>query len=151
MARIVPIDVRFEAEWRRLFRAYGRFYGRELGDAQLDVVWGWLHDPAHEVEGLLAVDGEQLVGFAHFRRMPSPLRAADVGFLDDLFVDPKARGGRVGEALLDALADTARQRGWPVIRWITADDNYRARALYDRMAMKTMWNLYELTPPAPDA
>ena len=151
MARIVPMDAQFEAEWRRLFRGYGQFYGRTLDDAQLDRVWGWLHDPLHEVEGLLAVDGDQVVGLAHFRRMPSPLRAADLGFLDDLFVDPQARGGRVGEALLDELADIARQRGWPVIRWITADDNYRARALYDRMAKKTLWNLYELAAPATDA
>lgn len=148
MVRIVPIDASFEAEWRRLFRGYGQFYSRTLNDAQLDRVWGWLHDPAHEVEGLLAVDGDQVLGLAHFRRMPSPLRAEDLGFLDDLFVDPQARGGRVGEALVDALADIARQRGWPVIRWITADDNYRARALYDRMAKKTTWNLYELTAPA---
>jgi ribosomal protein S18 acetylase RimI-like enzyme len=151
MARIVPIDTGVEAEWRRLFRAYGEFYGRTLDDARLDVVWSWLHDPAHEVEGLLAVDGERVVGFAHFRRMPSPLRAEDLGFLDDLFVDPEARGRRIGEALLDELADIARQRGWPVIRWITADDNYRARALYDRMARKTMWNLYEQAVPATDA
>jgi hypothetical protein len=28
-----------------------------------------------------------------------------------------------------------------------ADDaNYRARAVYDRLARKTSWNLYELTP-----
>ena len=30
-------------------------------------------------------------------------------------------------------------------RWITADDNYRARTLYDRVAKKTAWNTYEIT------
>ena len=44
------------------------------------------------------------------------------------------------------LAEVARARGWSVVRWITADDNYRARTLYDRVARKTSWNLYELTP-----
>ena len=86
------------------------------------------------------------MGLAHWRRMPSPLRGADIGFLDDLFVDPAARGGNIGEALIGHVAGVARARGWGVVRWITADDNYRARALYDRLAKKTSWNLYELTP-----
>jgi hypothetical protein len=31
-----------------------------------------------------------------------------------------------------------------VIRWITADDNYRARAVYDRVATRTKWVTYDL-------
>jgi ribosomal protein S18 acetylase RimI-like enzyme len=82
--------------------------------------------------------------------MRSPLRGGDIGFVDDLFVDPEARGGRTGEALIEAVAAIAAERGWPVVRWITADDNYRARALYDRLAKKTPWNLYELSVPTGD-
>ena len=41
---------------------------------------------------------DNIVGFAHYRRMPSPLRGQDIGFLDDLFVDPKHRGyQKIGE------------------------------------------------------
>ena len=32
--------------------------------------------------------------------MPSPLRGVTLGFLDDLYVDPAARGAGVGEALI---------------------------------------------------
>ena len=32
--------------------------------------------------------------------MPSPLRGQDIGFLDDLFVDPKHRGQKIGEKLI---------------------------------------------------
>jgi hypothetical protein len=32
-----------------------------------------------------------------------------------------------------------------VIRWITREDNYRARAVYDRIATKTNWTTYDLT------
>ena len=46
-------------------------------------------------------------------------------------------------ALIDALAEEGRRRGWSVIRWITADDNYRARTSYDRMAVRTMWVTYD--------
>jgi hypothetical protein len=31
-----------------------------------------------------------------------------------------------------------------VIRWITADDNYRGRTVYDRVADKTKWLTYEI-------
>jgi hypothetical protein len=40
--------------------------------------------------------------------------------------------------------EIAKERGWGKIRWITADDNYRARTLYDRVAVKTAWNTYEV-------
>lgn len=146
MPRIVPIGDEHEARWRELYRGYATFYRRELTDAHAATVWGWLRDPGHELEGRLALVDGRPVGLAHFRRMPSPLRGADIGFLDDLFVDPEVRAKGVGRALIDAVAETARERGWSVVRWLTADDNYRARTLYDRLAVKTTWNLYELTP-----
>ncbi|MYJ72283.1 MAG: GNAT family N-acetyltransferase, partial [Rhodospirillaceae bacterium] len=111
-----------------------------------ETVWGWIHDPGHVVEALVAERGGALVGLAHYRAMPSPLRGIEIGFLDDLFVDPAARGAKVGEALLARLNEISAERGWNKIRWITGDDNYRARTLYDRVAVKTAWNLYEMTP-----
>ncbi len=33
-----------------------------------------------------------------------------------------------------------------MIRWITADDNYRARAKYDRFAARTPWITYDMEP-----
>ena len=53
-----------------------------------------------------------------------------IGFLDDLFVDPAARGAKVGERLLDRLNEMAPSSAagfFDKIRWITGDDNYRAR------------------------
>jgi len=77
--------------------------------------------------------------------MPSPLRGKTVGFLDDLFVDPAARGNGVVDALFEALNREADARGWPFVRWITADDNYRGRSVYDKLAKKTQWNTYQMT------
>ncbi len=143
---IRPVDEALKPDWRRLYDGYASFYKRTMTDKIAETVWRWIHDPAHELEGIVAVRDGRAVGLAHFRRMPSPLRGADIGFLDDLFVDPAARGGRIGERLLLHLAELARARGWSVIRWLTADDNYRARSLYDRVARKAVWNVYELTP-----
>ncbi len=66
-----------------------------------------------------------------------------VPYLDDLFVDPSQRGQRVADALIEAVAEEGRRRGWSVIRWITADDNYRGRGVYDRLATRTMWITYD--------
>ena len=34
--------------------------------------------------------------------------------------------------------------GWKTIRWITRDNNYQARRVYDQIGHKTDWNLYEV-------
>lgn len=131
--------------WGALYAAYAEFYKVEQTEAMRDRVWGWLLDPAHEVEGLVA-ESKGLIGLAHFRPFSRPLAAATAGFLDDLFVTPEARGGGAAPALIDALSAVARARGWGVIRWITAPDNSRARGLYDQMAVATPWVTYELKP-----
>ena len=38
------------------------------------------------------------------------------------------------------------ERGWSIVRWTTADDNYRARAVYDELATRTTWITYDMTP-----
>ena len=134
------------AAWDRLYAGYADFYDVAQTAAMRDRVWGWLHDSEHEVEGLVAEDGEKLVGLTHFRAFARPLSATTGGFLDDLFVAPEARGSGAAEALIRAVADEGRLRGWSVIRWITARDNARARALYNRVARQTPWVTYDLTP-----
>jgi GNAT superfamily N-acetyltransferase len=107
-------------------------------------------DPRHEVEAIVATGGEQrLVGFAHYRPFARPLGASVGCFLDDLFVSPQARGSGAADALLGHLQSLAHEGNWSVIRWITADDNYRVRATYDRHATRTMWITYDMSPLPP--
>jgi GNAT superfamily N-acetyltransferase len=135
--------------WRRLYEGYADFYRVPMDDAIAGGLWSWIHDPAHVVEAFLARDEVGTpIGLAHFRAMPRPLGGNEIGFLDDLFVDPAHRGGAVARLLLKAVAAEAARRGWAKVRWITADDNYRARTLYDHVATRTMWITYEM-PAAP--
>jgi GNAT superfamily N-acetyltransferase len=138
-----PVEADRE-DWDRLYAGYAGFYGVAQTPEMRDRVWGWIHDPAHEVEGLVAEDEGRLVGLTHFRAFARPLSATMGGFLDDLFVAPEARGSGAAEALIQAVADEGRRRGWSVIRWITAEDNARARKLYDRLARRTPWVTYDL-------
>lgn len=132
------------AAWSGLYQGYAAFYGVEQTEAMRERVWDWLHDPAHEVEGLVAEQDGAVVGIAHFRAFARPLSATVAGFLDDLFVAPELRGGGAANALLDAVAAEGRARGWSVIRWLTAENNYRARALYDRVGEVGRWRVYDI-------
>lgn len=146
-ARIVLPEQRHYPDWRRLYQGYAAFYGLSMDDRIAGRLWAWILDPAVEVEARLAEDESgRAIGLAHFRRMARPLSASWAGFLDDLFVDPEHRGGRVGALLIDAVVQVARERGWTVLRWITAEDNHRARGLYDRVATRTAWVTYEIKP-----
>ena len=144
--RIVPLADRHRPDWDGLYAAYAAFYRAKQTPEMRATVWSWIMDPAHGLEALVAeaAPGGRAVGLAHFRPFARPLAATTGGFLDDLFVDPDFRGRRVADALIRAVAAIGRERGWSVLRWITADDNYRGRALYDRVAARTMWVTYDL-------
>src|SRR6202050_4906114 len=123
---IAPPIATDKLDWRRLYDGYAAFYKVPMNDAIADRVWGWINDPAHNLEALVArAPAGRVGGLAHFRAMPRPLTGSTVGFLDDLFVDPEFRGGRVAGQLITALAEVARQRGWTLICWRTAGANYR--------------------------
>ena len=134
-----------KSQWRDLYQGYADFYKMPMTSDVLDTLWTWIHDVQNPFYCIVAKghDGT-LLGFMHFRAMPSPLRGAMVGFLDDLFISPNARGKGVVNSLYKELENQGRERGWPLIRWITAENNYRARAVYDQLSSKTQWVTYQL-------
>ena len=136
-------------QWRELYQGYADFYQVALTKDGVQTTWSWLIDDGHICIGLVAEQQQgKLVGFAHFRGMPSPLRGQMIGFLDDLFVAPDHRSSGASAALIKAVQAEAKAQGWGIVRWITRDHNYRARSLYDKLAEKTDWVLYEMTEMA---
>jgi len=142
---IAPPTPSEKTGWRHLYNGYAEFYKVPMDDRIAGTVWGWLHDPAHVLTGLLARDEDgKPIGLAHFREMPRPLAGRTGGFLDDLYVEPGHRGTGIADALIEAMVAHARNHDWANIRWITAENNYRGRGLYDRIAQKTHWTTYEI-------
>ena len=132
--------------WAKLFRRYRDFYNLDPDEAVVKTVWGWLMDPAHEVNSLVAVSGEKVVGIADYRKVARPSSGGYGLYLDDLYTAPAVRGKGVGRALLTELSQMADREGMAVIRWITAEDNYAARRLYDSVGATTRWVSYDLKP-----
>ena len=141
---IREIQLKDKVQWEKLYKGYADFYKVEMNDKILQTIWSWLHDKSHDVEGLVYEVEDKIIGLAHYRRMPSPLRGQYIGFLDDLFVDPKYRGQKIGEKLINQMREISISRGWNLVRWITRNDNTKAKSLYDRVSEKTTWDVYEL-------
>ncbi|WP_026973154.1 GNAT family N-acetyltransferase [Aliagarivorans marinus] len=136
-------------QWQQLYAQYADFYQVESTVQMRAKVWDWIADPGKPFYCQVAVNRQQhILGLIHYRSMPSPLRATEVGFLDDLFVAPDARRQGVAKALLLALQREAIAQQWPCVRWITAHDNHTAQALYQQLASKTHWLTYQMDPSA---
>lgn len=144
MIDIRPLAPADRPDWEALYAGYAAFYKIDQTTEMRATVWGWLMDAGHEVNGLIARKDGIAVGITHFRPYARPLAATIGGFLDDLFVCETARGSGAAEALIRAVEAEGRARGWSILRWITAEDNARARALYDRIAAHTAWQTYEI-------
>ena len=138
------IEIKDKVEWEKLYCGYADFYKVKITEEILYTVWNWLHDLKHELNGLVYEIDNHIVAIAHYRKMPSPLRGKDIGFLDDLYVHPDYRGRKIGEDIINKLNEISKERGWGLIRWITRNDNYNAKSLYDRIAKKSTWDVYEL-------
>jgi GNAT superfamily N-acetyltransferase len=117
-----------------LFRGYADFYRASPSDEGLEGMMRTLiADPENEGPLFTGLDDEgRIAGFAAMSWKWSSLRGARVGYLEDLFVAPEARGGGLADALIQACAQASRERGAPALLWLTAPTNSRARAVYER-------------------
>jgi GNAT superfamily N-acetyltransferase len=139
-----PIESVDHDVWASLFAAYREFYELDEEPEVVERVWGWIQDQAHEVNALVAVADGEVVGFAHHRLYARPAEGGTGLFLDDLFTAAHVRGRGVARALINQLAELARERGAAKVRWVTAADNATAQRLYDDIAERTDWVTYDL-------
>ena len=129
-----------------LMRAYCDFYGVGPPDANLlAMARALIADPRREGVQILARDGGRPVGFATIFWTWSTLRGARIGVMNDLFVDPAARGKGIAEALIAECVERCGARGARSLGWQTAKDNRRAQAVYERAgAVREEWLDYSI-------
>lgn len=99
------------AAWEALARGYKRFYRTEVPDEGYEEMWRRLRrgDEVHAVGA--RVDGE-LAGIAHYL-FHATCWAAESCYLQDLYVAEAARGRGAARALIERVAEAARERGPP--------------------------------------
>ena len=119
-----------------LLRGYCDFYEADPSDDGLErMARAVIAAREDEAFLLVATDDHsgEVVGFAACAWKWSSLRGARIVVLDDLFVIERARGRGHADALIEATATVARRHAAPVVTWLTAPDNRRAQAVYDRV------------------
>jgi GNAT superfamily N-acetyltransferase len=132
-----------------LMRGYCDFYEVSPSDADL-LAFARELIASPELDGvqLIARDDEgRAVGFATILWTWSTLSASRIAVMNDLFVSPNGRGSGAADALINACAERAKERGATSLEWQTARDNERARKVYDRVGGRVddRWVDYSLT------
>ncbi|MDO5705263.1 MAG: GNAT family N-acetyltransferase [Paracoccus sp. (in: a-proteobacteria)] len=129
------------AGWQVLYDGYHRFYERpDLPQDFFDAAFARLN--GGDFHGVVAEDGGRLVGLAHYVFHPNLWRPEGVCYLQDLFTASDLRGKGVGRALIEAVYQAADAAGVPTVYWLTAEDNYAGRMLYDRVGRRTPFIRY---------
>ena len=121
-----------EAAWRRLWAGYVAFYEAEVSEDVTATTWRRLFTPDSNMLGRIAEWQGDVAGFTVSIIHPGSWTLAPLCYLEDLFVDPDARGHGIGQALIQDLIDIGRKRGWSRLYWHTRASNETARRLYDK-------------------
>jgi GNAT superfamily N-acetyltransferase len=133
------------ADWSALWAGYLGFYRAQLDDLTTQSTFERLCGGEHGMFGLLALDDAgQAIGIANCVMHASTWSRQPKCYLEDLFVDPSARGQDAGRALLEAVKAVGTERGADRVYWHTQQYNGRARSLYDLVAQPTSFVVYEM-------
>ena len=125
-------------QWLPLWDGYNAFYGR-AGETALApeitrTTWSRFFDAYEPVHALVAEADGALLGMTHYLLHRSTTAIEPLCYLQDLFTTEAARGRGVGRALIEAVAERAREAGAARLYWQTHETNQAARTLYDKVA-----------------
>src|SRR5215469_13386079 len=119
MTEIRPLRPSDRAQWSALWAGYLKFYRHRLPDEITNHAFARLVDPKARLHGLVAELDGKVVGFVHYQFHPSTWALRDYCYLEDLYVDPTARGHGVGRALIQAVYKDADQAKAATVYWLT--------------------------------
>lgn len=130
--------------WLPLFKGYIAFYKATVSDDVIEQTWQRLVEgqPDFHIALVAVDDADRPVGLAHVLFHRSTWSPSHYCYLEDLFVDPQQRLKGVGRALIEATYREADARKCTRTYWATQEFNYRARALYDQLATKSVFVQY---------
>ncbi|WP_128253246.1 GNAT family N-acetyltransferase [Falsirhodobacter deserti] len=165
-----------KAAARLYWQAFGGKLGRVLGPDRraLEFIAGAIRSD----HAIVAMQGGRLLGICGFKTARGAFVAAEPGqmrdsygavgaawrryalgllvqdtdnerfLIDGLCVDEGARDRGIGSALVEAICDHARNRGYAAVRLDVVDTNLAARRLYERLGFRAV-KLHPLRTAAP--
>jgi GNAT superfamily N-acetyltransferase len=115
-------------------------YERLADEVRLDpaILAMHLFGPSPKAEVVIAESEGASVGFALFFHNFSTFEGKPGIYLEDLFVNPEARGSGAGKALLRHLAQLALDRGCARLEWSVLDWNEPAINFYRSLGAEAM-------------
>jgi ribosomal protein S18 acetylase RimI-like enzyme len=144
---IRPLHDGDRTAWNDLWSRYLAFYDTTLSAAQHDTTFARLTDPDGGLHGRIALHDGSPAGLVHFLYHASTWDMSGTCYLQDLYTDPDNRGMGIGRALIQSVYDHAAARGVATVYWLTADSNVTAQRLYDSVAVRTPFLVYERVQP----
>jgi GNAT superfamily N-acetyltransferase len=138
-----PILASDRPQWAALWQAYLTFYETELPAEVYDATFRRILSGADGLYGFLATEGDRALGLVHFLSHATFWKSGPTCYLQDLFTVPDARGKGVARALMEAVFAKASDMGIADVYWLTAENNYRGRELYDQVGTRTPFIVYE--------
>jgi GNAT superfamily N-acetyltransferase len=139
---IRPAEARDEARWRGLWAQYVSFYRSTVSEETTAATWKRILDPQTTVHALVAEKDGQLIGFTNYVFHESTWDTRPICYLQDLYVDPKARGGGAAKKLILACEEEAKAGGAFRLYWQTQEYNAPARSLYDTIVPRSSFIVY---------
>jgi GNAT superfamily N-acetyltransferase len=124
----LPAD---KSQWLILWQGYLEFYKTELSADQTERTWQRILDPEFNMNCAVAEEDGAVIGFVTYNLQNSTWSPNGHCYLEDLFVDPNARGSGVGRSLIDYVKTFAIEKKCSRLYWNTDEDNATARKLYD--------------------
>ena len=131
-----------EAAWRELWAGYIAFYRSTVPEEVTANTWAMILDPAKPVEALVAVSGGTVIGLCNYVYHDSTWSMQPICYLQDLYVDPQARGGGAAKQLILACEAEAKAMGAFRLYWQTQEYNAPARSLYDTITPRSSFIVY---------
>jgi GNAT superfamily N-acetyltransferase len=137
---VAPTDL---DQWEALWERYNTFYERTVPTEITRMTWSRFFDASEPVHALVAEKEGRLVGLVHYLFHRSTSLLGPTCYLQDLFTVEEARGQGVGRALIEAVYERAKAAGSPLVYWQTHETNVTAMALYDKVAERSGFLVYE--------
>jgi GNAT superfamily N-acetyltransferase len=140
---IRPIRADDRRGWELLWQSYLEFYRTTFPPEVTERTWEALFDATTGVHGLVAEQQGELAGLAHVILHPTTWSVRPSCYLEDLYIAKPWRGSGLGRRMIEAVYAFADESGAGKVYWLTQEYNAPARSLYDTVAHRRSFVVYE--------